>query len=126
MSSMKDYMMWLDDRGIAEWNSSLGELIIPSGTNVYSPELVDEYKDDAKWHGVEDQWNRGGGAYDNPTTETDDDDYIIDDEEELLIDDGDLDDCAYTPEQYWFNPDGGLTGDAYNFLGTIDLQGDFV
>ena len=126
MSSMKDYMMWLDDRGIAEWNSSLGELIIPSGTNVYSPELVDEYKDDAKWHGVEDQWNRGGGAYDNPTTETDDDDYIIDDEEELLIDDGDLDDCARTPDSYWFHPDGGLTGDAYVHLYTIDSKGEFV
>ena len=131
MSNMKDYMMWLDDRGIAKWDTSIGELIIPNGTNVYSPELVDEYKDDAKWHGVEDQWNRGGGAYENAERKTeiqvDDDDYIIeDDDEQLIIDDGDMDDCAYTPEQYWFNPEGGLTGDAYNFLYTLDSQGELV
>ena len=112
MSNMKDYMMWLDDRGIAEWNNSIGELVIPSGTNAYSPELVDEYKDDENWH--------------SPKIEIDDDDFIIDDEEELIIDDGDMDDCAYSPNEYWFNPDGGLTGDAYTFLHTTDLQGDFV
>ena len=60
----------------------------------------------------------------------DDDDYIVDDEEDLLIDDGelddDLDDCAYTPEEYWFCPHGGLTGAAYDFLATTDLQGEFV
>ena len=112
MSNMKDYAMWLDDRGIAEWDSSIGELIIPSGTNVYAPELVDEYKKDAAWH--------------SPSVEIDDDDNIVEEEEELIIDDGDLDDCAWTPEDYWFHPDGGLTGDAYTFLGTTDLQGDFV
>ena len=35
MSNMKDYMMWLDNRGIAEWDTSIGELIIPNGINVY-------------------------------------------------------------------------------------------
>jgi len=112
MSNMKDYMMWLDDRGIAEWNNSIGELIIPSGINVYSPQLVDEYKDDAKWH--------------MPTIKTDDDDFIIDDEEELIIDDGDMDDCAWTPDDYWFQQQGGLTADAYNFLYTLDSQGELV
>ena len=110
MSTMKDYMMWLDDRGIATWNNEIGELIVPEGTNIYAPSLVDDYKDDSKWHGVE----------------VDDDDYIIEDEEELLIDDGDMDDCAYTPETYWFQPEGGLTGDAYNFLYTLDSQGELV
>ena len=56
----------------------------------------------------------------------DDDDFIVDDDEELEIDDGDLDDCAYTPEEYWFRPQGGLTGDAFDFLATTDLQGEFV
>ena len=56
----------------------------------------------------------------------DDDDYIVDDEEDLVIDDGDLDDCAYTPEQYWFESDGGLTGAAFDFLATTDSQGEFV
>ena len=110
MSTMKDYMMWLDDRGIATYSNEIGELIVPEGTNIYAPELVDEYEDDEKWRGIE----------------LDDDDYIIEDEEELLIDDGDLDDCARTPDAYWFQPEGGLTGDAYNFLHTIDSQGEFV
>jgi len=110
MSTMKDYMMWLDDRGIATYSNEIGELIVPEGTNIYAPELVDEYEDEEKWRGIE----------------LDDDDYIIEDEEELLIDDGDLDDCAITPDAYWFQPEGGLTGDAYNFLHTIDSQGEFV
>ena len=113
MSNMKDYMMWLNDRGIATWSNEIDELIVPEGTNIYAPKLVDDYKDDAQWH---------NGA----PVEIDDDDNIIEDEEELIIDDGDLDDCAYTPEQYWFLPDGGLTGDAYNFLYTLDSQGELI
>ena len=110
MSNMKDYMMWLDDRGVANWDNSMGELIIPEGTNIYAPELVDEYKSDRDWHRVE----------------IDDDDFIIDDEEELIIDDGDLDDCAWTPDAYWFTEQGGLTGDAMNFLYTLDSQAELV
>ena len=67
MSTMKDYMMWLDDRGIATYSNEIGELIVPEGTNIYAPELVDDYKDDDKWHGVE----------------IDDDDYIVEEEEEI-------------------------------------------
>ena len=112
MSNMKDYVMWLDDRGVANWDTTIGELIVPEGTDVYSPELVDDYHDDAKWH-------------DNDY-ELDDDDYIIDDEEDLLIDDGDLDDCVYTPDDYWFTDEGGLTGDAQTFLHELDIQGELV
>jgi len=110
MSNMKDYAMWLDDRGIAVWDNNIGELVIPSGINVYTPALVSKYKNDKKWQGVE----------------LDDDDCIIEEEEELIIDDGDLDDCAWTPDDVWFNPDGGLTGEAYDFLATTDSQGDFI
>ena len=60
------------------------------------------------------------------TTKTDDDDFIIDEEEELIIDDGDLDDCAWSPDAYWFTEEGGLTGDAINFLHTLDSQGELV
>ena len=112
MSNMKDFMMWLDDRGIATWDNTLGELIIPEGTNIIFTELTDEYKSDASWH--------------SPRIETDEDDYIIDDEEELIIDDGDMDDCAWTPDDYWFQQQGGLTADAYNFLYTLDSQGELV
>ena len=72
MSNMKDYMMWLDDRGIATWDNGIGELIIPEGVNVYAPELVEQYK------------NEGWGP-----VEIDDDDMIVDDDEDLIIDDGD-------------------------------------
>ena len=110
MSNMKDYMMWLDDRGIATWCNDISELIIPEGVNVYTPELVDDYQSDKEWHHVE----------------IDDDDCIVEEEEELIIDDGDLDDCAWTPDEYWFQQQGGLTADAYNFLHTLDSQGELV
>tara|TARA_Y100000310_G_C20361900_1_gene659395 strand:+ start:395 stop:643 length:249 start_codon:yes stop_codon:yes gene_type:complete len=55
------------------------------------------------------------------------DDEILEEEEtEDLLDDDELGDLGWSPEDYWFTPDGGLTGDAYNFLATIDNQGDFV
>ena len=116
MSNMKDYVMWLDDRGVAKWDTSIGELIIPEGTDVHAPELVDDYHDDAIWHGEDYKVDDG-----------EDDDMLIDeDDDELEIDDGDLDDCVYSPDDYWFRPDGGLTGDAMNFLYTLDSEGEFV
>jgi len=107
---MKDYMMWLDDQGIATWDSSLGELIIPEGVNIYAPELVDRYKACAKWH------------------DPDDDELDEIEDGQTIIDDGDYDadEVAWTPDELWFNPDGGLTGEAYDFLATIDSEGDFV
>ena len=74
MSNMKDYAMWLDDRGVATWSNEIDELIVPEGVNIYTPELVDDYKTDKKWHDV------------------DDEDMIIDDEDDgVVIDDGDDD-----------------------------------
>ena len=60
--------------------------------------------------------------------EPDDDELDGIEEEELIIDDGDYDpdEVAWTPEEYWFQPEGGLTGDAYNFLYTLDSQGELV
>ena len=60
--------------------------------------------------------------------EPDDDELDDIEEEELIIDDGDYDpdEVAWTPEEYWFHQEGGLTGDAYNFLYTIDSEGEFV
>jgi hypothetical protein len=110
MSNMKDYMMWLDDKGIATLDSSLGELIVPEGTDTM--EYVEDYRTDAKWH-------------DRPEDDELDD---IEEEEELIIDDGDFDpdEVAISPNEQWFNPDGGLTGDAFEFLASVDAQGDFV
>ena len=109
MSNMKDFMMWLDDRGIATWDNTIGELIVPDGIDTM--EYVEDYRNDAKWH-------------DDP------DDIELDDieEEELIIDDGDYDpsEVCWTPQEQWFNPDGGLTGDAYTHLYAIDSKGEFV
>jgi len=116
MSNMKNYMMWLIDTEVATWDNTLGELIVPEGTNIYADELVTKYQNDADWH----------FPCGDPTIKTDDDDFIIDDEEELTIDDGDMDDCAYTPDEYWFTNEGGLTGEAQNFLHELDIQGELV
>ena len=111
MSNMKDYMMWLDDRGIATWDNTINELIVPKGTDTM--EYVEEYRNDSKWH-------------DEP--EPDDDELDDIEEEELIIDDGDFDpnEVAISPNELWFSPDGGLTGEAYEFLASVDAQGDFV
>jgi len=71
MSNMKDYMMWLDDRGIATYDNGIGELIVPEGVNIYDPATVDEYKNDAVWNGL-----------DVPGIDIDEDDFIVDDDDE--------------------------------------------
>jgi len=57
-------------------------------------------------------------------------DFILDDDEggQTIIDDGDYDpdEVAWTPDDVWFDPDGGLTGEAYDYLGTIDSKGEFI
>tara|TARA_R110000851_G_scaffold160681_1_gene303974 strand:- start:334 stop:579 length:246 start_codon:yes stop_codon:yes gene_type:complete len=58
------------------------------------------------------------------------DDFNIDNDEDgqTIIDDGDYDpaEVAWTPDDVWFDPDGGLTGEAYDYLGTIDSKGEFI
>ena len=58
------------------------------------------------------------------------DDFNLDDDEDgqTIIDDGDYDpnEVAWTPDDVWFDPDGGLTGEAYDYLGTIDSKGEFI
>jgi len=108
---MKDYMMWLDDKGIAKWDTVIGELIIPNGINVYTNELIEQYQNDAEWHCPDD-----------------DDDMIEDDEEdEFLEDDNDLGDlCEWSPEEYWIAPNGGLTADAVLYLHELDSEGELI
>ena len=33
---------------------------------------------------------------------------------------------AWSPEEFWFLPDGGLTAEAQDFLGSMDRKGEFV
>tara|TARA_Y100000034_G_scaffold53037_1_gene65130 strand:+ start:788 stop:1108 length:321 start_codon:yes stop_codon:yes gene_type:complete len=106
MSNMKDYMMWLDDRSIAKWDAVIGELIIPEGTNVYSPELVNEYQNDDAWH--------------NPSNnENEEDEWPLDG-----VDMGDS--CEWTPTEHWIDANGGLTADAHQLLYEQDSEGDLV
>ena len=115
MSNMKDYMMWLDDRGVANWDNSIGELIIPERTDVYAPELVDEYHNDGKWHDTDYELD-------------DDEDMIEDDNDDNgLMDDDDLGDYyEWTPNEYWFTECGGLTADAQTYLHDLDSKGELV
>tara|TARA_Y100000310_G_scaffold294400_1_gene324836 strand:- start:314 stop:640 length:327 start_codon:yes stop_codon:yes gene_type:complete len=108
MSVMKDYYMWLEHKGYSADDSA-------------DADLVNEYKNDADWHQTE------------PTpaglVRLDDGDYIVEDDDDgYVIDDGDYDgpDMGWTPEDQWFRADGGLTGEAWDFLATTDSQGDFI
>ena len=108
MSNMKDYMMWIDDRGVATWDNSIGELIIPEGVNIYTPELISEYHADKDWHGIDDE-----------------DDFIIDDDEDnVVIDTGD--DFAWSPTEDWIDSDGAMTSTAIAFLNDLDSEGELV
>ena len=107
MSVMKDYDMWLKHKGYSTDDSA-------------DADLVNEYKNDVDWHQTE------------PTpaglVKLDDDDYIIEDDDDgLVIDDGDdPDNMGWTPEDQWIRADGGLTGEAWDFLATTDSKGDFI
>jgi hypothetical protein len=121
MSDMKDYMMWLDSNGIATWDTTIGELIVPDSIDIYDAEMVERYKNDGKWHGVD--------------TDIDEDDVIDDDDEDDngILDDDELGDyChrqlefAWTPEEHWFKPSGGITADASDYLHALDSKGELV
>jgi len=64
----------------------------------------------------------------------DEEDLLLDDTAfGVIIDDGDepdnadfADENGWSPEDFWFNPNGGLTADAYNFLDHIDSERGFV
>ena len=108
MGAVKDYLMWLEHNGYSESDSD--------------DDLINEYKNDVDWHQTEPSHAR--------TVKLDDGDYIVEDDGDgYVIDDGDYDgpeDMGWTPEADWFTPDGGLTGEAWEFLATTDSQGDFI
>ena len=108
MGAVKDYYMWLEHNGYSERDSD--------------DDLINEYKNDADWHQPNPSHAR--------MVKMDDGDYIIEDDDDgVVIDDGDYDgpeDMGWTPEADWFTPDGGLTGEAWEFLATTDSQGDFI
>ena len=119
MSNMKDYAMWLDNKGIATWDNAIGELLNPMGVNLHSTHLTEEYNDDAKWHGIEDDDNE------MPHDEDEDDDGLLSDDElgdnnELLVN------CSWTPEEHWISPDGGITADASIYLHELDSKGELI
>ena len=114
MSNMKDYAMWLDDRGIAIWCNRIDELIIPQGTDIYESSLVDDYKTDCRWHTL-------------PDEESEEDVIPEEDEEDDFLDDDELGDyIEWSPEEYWCSPDGVLTEEANEMLYTQDSKGELV
>lgn len=44
MGMMKDYLMFLEEKGIAEWSDYFDDWQFHTD-NIYSPELMKEYKD---------------------------------------------------------------------------------
>ena len=49
MGAMKDYSMWLEEKGYAEWNELTDDLEIV--TNKDRNTLFNEYRADELWHG---------------------------------------------------------------------------
>ena len=43
MSMMKEYLLWLEEKGIAEWDENLGEWTF-SVEDIYAATLVKEYR----------------------------------------------------------------------------------
>ena len=109
MGAVKDYYMWLEHKGYSADDSE-------------DADLIQEYKNDVDWHQPNPSHAR--------MVKMDDGDYFIEDDDDgVVIDDGDYEgpnDMGWTPEDDWFTPDGGLTGEAWEFLATTDSQGDFI
>ena len=120
MSNMKDYMMWLDSNGIATYDTTIGELIVPDSVDIYETELVERYKNDANWH--------------RPGLDDDDkEDLIEDEDDDAILDDDELGDychgqmeISWTPEEHWLKPSGGMTADASDYLHELDSKGELV
>jgi hypothetical protein len=168
MSNMKDYMMWLDDRGIAKWASvsTDSELIIPEGVDIYDEKLVNEYHNDGKWHRpeldgdderedmIEDEEDESDDLYDDDAGDELDLEHqmrliksLLDtlfNEEPTSIQFAatlELDTVSQlwntrntvaelleydNGESVWFDEEGGLTGDAQNYLHELDKNGELL
>ena len=170
MNNMKDYMMWLVDRGFATAEDLLNGQRTLGDRDLYGEECMSEYQEDSDWHTA--QWSKG-----HPKTD-EDGDLIDDDDEDGFLDDDDLGDIqlkvdtigslldlvfadtdeadhfrrnidtdmltrlwgisedisrlnerdkhGWSPDEYWFNSEGGLTGDAQNYLHELDAKGELI
>ena len=107
MGRMKDFNLWLEETGRAEWCELTDTMVFNCDTN--DPALWEEYLSASKDNGV-----------------------VADDGEDLdscdessgmgvIIDDGDDD-----ADDYWFDANGGLTSEAWDYLAYSDRNGDFV
>jgi len=160
---MKDYMMWLDDRGIATWDNTLEELIIPDGVYVHDEETVLKYQNDTAWHDpgldeedyIEDEDADNGILEDDELGDIQQKIDTIGDLLELVFSDGEAADHfrrtidtdmltrlwgiskdisllneenehGWSEDEYWFDSDGGLTGDAQNYLHSLDSRGELI
>jgi len=109
---MKDYAMWLDNKGFALWDDVIGELVNTGDWDLHCDEMVQDYKTDKEWH--------------HPN-EDEEEDIIEEDDEEDFLDDDELGDyIEWSPEEYWCSPDGVLTEEANEMLYTQDSKGELV
>jgi hypothetical protein len=97
MSAMKDYLMWLESKGIAEYDEYQDEWHF-TVEDSESEELIEQYNTDEEWHTPESDQH----LLENP------------------------DEWGWSPEDFWFQEDGGLTADAKDHLYQNDTEGDFV
>ncbi len=121
MSNMKDYAMWLDNKGYALWDDVIGELVNTGDWDLHCDEMVQDYKTDKEWH------SPCGDPTIKTHDESDDDEQQEEDEEDDFLNDDELGDyIEWSPEEYWCSPDGVLTEEANEMLYTQDSKGELV
>tara|TARA_R110000824_G_scaffold23583_3_gene84311 strand:- start:793 stop:1095 length:303 start_codon:yes stop_codon:yes gene_type:complete len=100
---MNDYNLWLEETGRTHWCELSNTMVVDVDIN--DPAIWEEYL---------------SSQHEGVTIDDGDDDDLCDASDvDVLIDDEDDD-------EYWFEADGGLTGEAMNYLSEQDANGDFV
>lgn len=109
MGRMNDFNLWLVETGRAEHHPLTDELVMLGDNNISDPSLWEAYLEDSAdpdkgvWHDDEDEDDLCDMSASHPGVYYDDD-----------------------AEDEWFEDNGGLTADAWNFLAEQDRTGKFV
>jgi len=128
MGVMKEFAMWMEEKGYAEWNDLLDWYDYHRDPN--DPAVWDEYMSERKTNVEEVQMD----LFD------DEEDFLPDDEtdSDVVVDDGDYD-SPFLPRAFMnapydddeetlplFDENGGLTAEAYNLLYELEQDGGFT
>jgi len=115
MGRMKDYNLWLEETGKAHWCRLTNAMVFDVDAN--DPKVWEEYLESCK-----PQEDKGKPCHRNKDVVADDgedDDSCESSGYGVLVDDGEND-------EYWFEADGGLTGEAWDYLADSDANGEFI